>query len=233
MRLAILGMVGAGLLGSATAHAADSSLTGLEVGLRTGYAVPFGDVYGAANGASSLSLGDQTNGVLPIWIDAGYRFSPNIFLGAFFQYGFAFINTSKAFFNGCSGNGVSCSGSDVMVGVDLHYHLLPEQTIDPWGGIGVGYEIGSLSQSPQGGASSGASYNGFQFFNLQAGADWRGITPNLGIGPFVMFSLGQYSNCSYSGALASFPGNCTIQNGSLHEWLTFGVRGAYDIHFGG
>jgi hypothetical protein len=230
MRPGALAIVGIGLLASATAHAEGAPPTGLELGLRTGYALPFGDVYGAANGNPALSLSDQTTGVLPIWIDAGYRFSPNIYLGAFFQYGVAFINSSKAFNGGCSGSGTSCSGSDVLVGVDLHYHLLPDKTLDPWGGVGAGYEIGSESQSANG-TSSGATYNGFQFLNLQAGVDWKGITPSLGIGPFLMFSLGQYSNCSYSGAAATFF-SCTIPSGALHEWLTIGVRGAYDIHLG-
>jgi hypothetical protein len=232
MRLAAaVAIVCAELLGSATADAEGGAPTGIELGLRTGYALPFGDVFGASNGGSALSLGDQANGVLPIWVDAGYRFNPNMFVGAFFQYGFAFINTSKALEGLCSANGASCSGSDIMVGVDFHYHLMPDQTFDPWGGIGVGYEIANESLSEVA-ASSSATYDGFQFFNLQAAVDWTGAAPNLGIGPFVMFSLGQYSSCSYSGGLAAFGQGCTISSGSLHEWLTIGVRGAYDIPVG-
>jgi hypothetical protein len=62
------------------------------------------------------------------------------------------------------------------------------------------------------------------FLELDAGARFP-----LGVGPFVMFSLGQYVNCSYGGAL-SLSGNCTIQQTAMHEWLTLGVRGAYDIN---
>jgi hypothetical protein len=221
MRLFIAGSVVAvsALMLTARTARADATPTGVELGLRTGYSLPFGDVAGGGN----ASLSDAINGVLPIWLDAGYRFNPNMYVGANFQYGIAFLNTSKP---PCNASGVSCSGSDLMFGIDFHYHLMPDQTIDPWGGVGVGYEILNASFS-QGGQSAGVNYNGFQFFNLQVGADYKAM-PNLGIGPFVMFSLGQYSNCGFSGALSM--GSCSIQNTALHEWLTFGIRGAYDIN---
>jgi hypothetical protein len=59
------------------------------------------------------------------------------------------------------------------------------------------------------------------------GGDYK-VMPNLGIGPFVMFSLGQYGSCSFSGALSSQ--SCSIQQTAMHEWLTFGLRGVYDIN---
>jgi hypothetical protein len=104
---------------------------------------------------------------------------------------------------------------------------MPEGTVDPWLGIGVGYEIGNINIS-QGGTSFGQSFNGFQFVNVQAGADYKAL-PNLGLGPFVMFSLGEYANCSFSGA-ASAEGNCSIPQKAVHEWFTFGLRGVYDIN---
>jgi hypothetical protein len=55
---------------------------------------------------------------------------------------------------------------------------------------------------------------------LQLGADYKAM-PKLGIGPFVMFGLGQFTNCG---------SNCTIQDTALHGWLTFGIRGEYDIN---
>jgi hypothetical protein len=204
---------------------ADSTPTGVELGLRTGYSLPFGDVTGGSNGGS---LSSTVNGVLPIWIDAGYRFNPNMVLGANFQYGIGFVNTGKA--PGCSASGVSCTSSDLMFGVNFHYHLMPQQTLDPWAGVGLGYEVFNLSASGRG-VSGGSSYNGFQFLNIQVGGDYKAM-PNLGIGPFVMFSLGQFSNCSYSGFAAMF-GSCSVPNSALHEWLTFGIRGAYDINVGG
>jgi hypothetical protein len=39
----------------------------------------------------------------------------------------------------------------------------------------------------------------------------------------VMFGFGQYSNVSNGNVSVS------IQNTAIHEWLTLGVRGVYDI----
>lgn len=204
---------------------ADATAQGIEVGLRTGYAIPLGNTVGAPSGASAPSLGDTVSGMVPIWVDAGYRLNPNMMVGAFFQYGLAFVNTGKN--PTCSQSGVSCSANDLMFGAQFHYHLMPDQTIDPWAGIGIGYEILNGSESA-GGQSASQSFSGFQFVNVQIGGDYK-VMPNLGVGPFVMFSLGEYSGCSTSipGASSS---SCTINNTAMHEWLTFGIRGAYDIN---
>jgi hypothetical protein len=157
-------------------------------------------------------LGDLVSGVLPIWIDAGYRF-PRVYIGAYVQYGIAFVNNDKS---GCGGE-ADFSSSDVQFGANVHYHLFPNRTLDPWGGIGIGYEFLNFSSNRLVGPEP---TNGFQFFNLQLGADYK-ATPKLGIDPFVMFGLGQFTNCG---------SNCTIQDTALHEWLTFGIRGEYDIN---
>ncbi|HEY8039520.1 MAG TPA: hypothetical protein VIF15_06990, partial [Polyangiaceae bacterium] len=134
--------------------AADATPTGVEVGLRTGYAIPLGQIQGlppnAPAGAPTADLSKVFSGVIPIWVDAGYRLNPNIYIGAFFQYGIGLVNTANDATPGCAQSGVSCSASDMMFGIDAHYHLMPDQTIDPWVGLGVGYEIASLSASAQG-----------------------------------------------------------------------------------
>lgn len=207
---------------------ADATPTGIEVGLRAGYAIPLGDAAGAPSGGQSTSLSNVYSGMIPIQIDAGYRLNPNMMVGAFFQYGIAMIATGSGSIGAqCSTGGVSCSGSDMMFGAQFHYHFMPDQTIDPWAGIGIGYEIASFSASANG-QSAGESFSGFQFVNLQVGGDYK-VMPNLGVGPFVMFSLGEYSSCSFSGGLANGT-SCSIPNTAMHEWLTFGIRGAYDIN---
>jgi opacity protein-like surface antigen len=213
-----------------SARAADATPTGIEVGLRSGFALPLGDLQGGSGlGGTSTKLSDAFNGFIPIWVDAGYRLNPNIYIGAFFQYGIGLVNNSGSTAGqvSCTTSGVSCTGNNLLFGVDAHYHLMPEGTFDPYGGLGVGYEILSANVSA-GGNSGGVSYNGFQFVNFQVGADYKAM-PNLGIGPFVMFSLGQFSGCSFSGSASSL-GNCTIPQQAMHEYLTFGLRGAYDIN---
>ncbi|HEU5478343.1 MAG TPA: outer membrane beta-barrel protein, partial [Candidatus Tumulicola sp.] len=160
---------------------ADATPTGVEVGLRAGYAIPLGD---AAGGNPSTSLSNIYSGMIPIQVDAGYRFTPNMMVGAYFAYGITMLNTGNgSLLQGCSQSGVSCSGSNLMFGAQFHYHLMPDQTIDPWAGIGIGYEIASISESA-GGQSAGESFSGFQFVNLQVGGDYK-VMPNLGVGPFV------------------------------------------------
>jgi outer membrane protein W len=215
MRKAISAAAGVALASVSMVSPARAEGGAVSLGLRTGYAIPMGDI--AGGGGAQLS--DNISGVIPIWIDAGYKLNPNMYIGADFQYGIALINNDKT---GCGMSGRNCSANDVMFGVNFHYHLMPDQTIDPWAGVGIGYEIMQF-----GSTASSSDVNGFQFLNLQLGGDYK-ATPELGIGPFLMFSLGQFSNCGVSvmGASAS---SCTINQTAMHEWLTIGIRGVYDI----
>jgi hypothetical protein len=192
----------------------------IEVGFRTGYVpLPLGDVVGGANGNPSLSLGDEISGVLPLWFEAGYRFNHNMMIGGFLQYGIAFVNTGKQ--TECTMGSNSCGANDVMFGAQFHYHIIPDGPIDPWVGAGIGYESLNYSYTILGQNVSG-SYSGFQFLNLQGGADYK-VMANLGVGPFLMLSFGEFGNCS------SNQGSCPLPATALHEWLTIGVRGVYDI----
>ena len=230
MRLAIFaGVVAVSLAASGTALAADPSPTGVEVGLRLGYSIPLGKASGdqtvGGQTVPGVNLSDIASSRIPIWIDAGYRFNPNMYVGAFLQYGF--VSLASNYGGGaCQQNGVSCSAHDIQFGAMFAYHLMPDQTIDPWGGVGIGYETLSGSATVNGQDAGGGSYKGLQFLNLQLGADYK-VMPNLGVGPFLSFSLG-----SYSSATATANGQSQdVQNfqSGLHEWLTLGVRGAYDI----
>src|ERR1700716_1941849 len=93
-----------------------ASDTGLQFALRTGFMLPFGKA-AERHGSASAPWGPASSppptisdlvltGFLPIWIEGGYRFNPNLFGGVFFQYAFAFTN------NIYGGN----SGSDLRVG---------------------------------------------------------------------------------------------------------------------
>jgi hypothetical protein len=182
-------------------------------------------------GGSGADLGNVVDGQLPFWLDAGYRVSPELYVGGFLQFAVIFPH-GNSLGVACGQNGVSCGGNDIHAGIDLHYHFLPKTSFDPWAGVGVGYEWLNWSASAAG-QSAGVTFAGWQFVDFQLGGDYK-IAPNLGVGPFVMLSLGQYDTYSFSGALQQAAGNGgDIQNKGLHEWLTFGVRGTYDINLGG
>jgi hypothetical protein len=208
--------------------AADVTATGIELGLRSGYSIPMGTLANgnAANPNASISQSDIFSGKIPFWFDAGYRATPNFYVGLFFEYGLVFIPNNNT--TGCGTGGVSCSGHDLMYGIDAHYHFIPDGPLDPWLGLGFGYE--SITASASGTNASGdLTFTGFQFVDFQLGADYK-FFPNLAVGPFAMFSLGQYSSISQSSG--SLSGSQDIQNKAMHEWLTIGIRGEYDINLG-
>jgi hypothetical protein len=179
----------------------------IRLGLRLGYALPMG------NADEGDKLGDTVSGQIPIWIDAGYMVTPNILVGLYGQYGFASIKNCPS--------GVSCSAHDLRIGIQGQFHIMPTGSADPWLGLGVGYESlgGSVSA---GGLSADFSATGFEFANLQGGADFK-IADAFAVGPFLSFSLGQYSSQSANGTSSS------IDKKAMHEWLTFGVKGTFGL----
>ena len=191
----------------AQSNQAAKSEYGLAFGLRSGYAIPFASAY------SNSKLSDNIQGMIPIWIDAGFRFSPYVYLGAFFQYGFGILPSNA----NCSG-GVSCSESDVRLGINVHYHFLPSGLVDPWLGIGAGGT----------GGSAGASLRGWEFANLQSGTDFK-LSRVASIGPFVALTIAEYTTSDASFGGVSVSGE--IPNKTVHLWLMLGLRGQFNINF--
>ena len=69
--------------------------------------------------------------------------------------------------------------------------------------------------------------HGFEFLNLQAGLDFA-PAPQVGIGPFVAFSLGQYSRTKGETSDPTLiVDDGEIENKALHQWLFLGVRGMF------
>jgi hypothetical protein len=217
--------------------------TGLALGLRIGVGLPLGDASGAASDGMSNTIAAE----IPIWFDAGYRFTPNWYLGAYFMYGVGFLGSDATNTNGaiattlgapCGQLSISCSIHDMRAGIDAAYHILPGGGFDPWLGLGVGYEwlAGNISYHDVGNnidQSFGVGDKGWEFVNIQAGLDIKKVLPNLGFGPFVAFTFSEYSDAEVPAVNLNTRviGNSSesIQNTSLHEWLMFGVRGEYDI----
>ena len=74
-----------GVLAPSTTSFADSLANGVEVGFRSGYSLPFGNL------SAYEGMGALFDGVVPIWVDAGYR-TPHLYVGAFFQYGLVLVS---------------------------------------------------------------------------------------------------------------------------------------------
>jgi outer membrane protein W len=196
-----------------SAPAADEGPRGFELGARIGYALPMGSAQ------EDAKMSDAISGQLPLVLDAGYRITPNIYVGAYGQIGYV-MQSDKA----CP-DGVSCSATDIKLGANVHYHFLPAATFDPWVGVGAGYEWLHSSAS-KGEMDVSSTGHGFELLNLQVGGDYR-LAKQVAIGPFVGFSLGQYSKASITTNGKEASGD--IEKTAMHEWLTLGVKGTFNL----
>ena len=154
----------------------------IKIGLRLGYGIPMGE------SVKDADLNKSYSGKIPIWLDLGYMVTPNIMVGLYAQYALAMIADDA-----CP-SGADCSGSVMRFGIQGQYHLSPAESLDPWFGLGIGYEISSSTISAGGAEVSGGA-SGLEFANIQAGANFK-VADAIGVGPFLSFSLGQYSSRS-------------------------------------
>ncbi|MBN2576305.1 MAG: outer membrane beta-barrel protein [Deltaproteobacteria bacterium] len=215
------------LLAARPVRAAMPGDSGFEIGVRTGYAFSAGRL-GAPPDGTDYDLDDYVTGQWPIWIDAGYRLNPNLYLGGYFQYGTGFVNDDRQ--DLCRNANVNCSASDVRLGAMARYHFVPAWPLSPWAGLGFGYEWGtfSLHQSLLGESDIDSLWHGFEFLNLQAGADYR-FAHRFVLAPFLSFSLGQFRKIETTTRAGSTTTTTTesLAKKSIHEWILIGVRVAF------
>jgi outer membrane protein W len=217
----------AGLLvlsGAATALAEDSTKSDqkLSVGLRLGYALRAGKAseYVVFPGGvlAAERPGEHSTRQIPIWLDAGYFVTTNAFVGIYAQYGFASDNDCLT--------GASCSAHDIRLGLQVQYHLMARRPVDPWLGLGVGYEWLSDTRSG-GGITLTESVKGIEFANLQGGADFA-VARAFTLGPFLSASFGQYSNAAV-GESDGREVNVSFNDKTFHEWFALGIRGSFEL----
>jgi outer membrane protein W len=113
------------------------------------------------------------------------------------------------------------------------YRFMPEQRFAPFVGVGAGYEWYSAKGTGNIGGFTGSTsttVRGFEFLNLQGGADYR-LSGNSVIGPFASFSLGRFDSYStqVTTGTTTTSTNGDINNTAMHEWLLLGVRGAFSL----
>ncbi len=222
---------------SAAAHADEES--GLAVGLRLGYAIPFGDAQSnTINGSStSISMQSLQRGMLPFWFDLGYRFTPSVYLGLFYQYAPTFPPSGNCYqyaapaVNGIAPNPgaagpTTCDGFDQRFGLDLNYHIRPHEFVDPWVGIGLGYEMTQLNYSQGGSANTGSFQAWGPQLDLQLGADLR-FSHRIPIGPFVDLSLSEFNTENVYDPNNN--GSALAFGQKLHGWVTLGLRGQFNL----
>lgn len=215
---------------SAQQQPPSSNGSAIQIGLRFGYGVPFGqfgqtsDELNPIKGAISSFIAGQ----IPIGLDAGYLITPHVYVGLLFLYGFGV--ESSAGRELCDPPSDDCVFRDTSLGVDVQFHVKPSASFDPWVGLGAGYEWFDWVANP-GLDQTAWTAAGFQYANVQIGGDVR-LAPNLAAGPFVSISSGQFATLkTVNGKGARFSGvdMRDYVDKSFHEWLLFGVRGVYNI----
>jgi len=196
-------MLGAVLAAVVVPTASQAQFT---LGARLGYGIPMGDV------AKDAKLSDWAKGQIPIQLDAMYKLTPDISVGAYFSYAFGLLNSDISDF--CDATNTDCSFSVWRAGIQGAYSFARvSPTFVPWLGVGIGWENATAD-------FGGGSFdtNGFEFLNLQGGADYS-VSKQLAVGPYVQFSLGQFSKSDGE----------DIPDKAMHEWLSFGIRGKFDL----
>jgi outer membrane protein W len=186
----------------------------IELAVRLGFGLPFGKL---DDEDGSQSLSKDVAGVIPVWIEGSYRFTPNLQAGVNLSYGYVIGKN-------CSGKD-SCNGHQLRFGIHGAYHIQPAQKFDPWVGIGFGYESLGSSAEEQGSKVT-VTATGWEFLNLQVGGDVK-VGQTFWLGPFVSFQVDETTSLSADFNGGSF--SVTDFKKALHEWLVFGIRGRLDI----
>ena len=195
----------------AAASASSSADSGIpiSIGLRAGYALAFG------NQAKDAPMSDFVKGAIPFTLDALFRVTRAFRVGLYGSYALMSLADKAK-------GGADVSGSWLKYGLELQYHLSPEASMNPWIGYGIGLESAKINST-----LFSASTNGLEFAHLMAGLDFK-ATSAISVGPFVDFSIGQYSSVS-----AQIGGTDVasqdIKDKAMHMWLYFGLRGNYDL----
>lgn len=171
------------------------------VGARVGYALPSGDI------AKNEPIKDVVKSNVPIQVDAGLSVLSILSAGIYGSYApTQFKSTFKD--TECP----SCSGQNLRLGVQVN--LRPPVVLKSlWGGVFAGLEQQSVKGGPVDGKVRGWEAG------LQAGWDFS-LLPLIGIGPFVSYSLGQFTTAT---------GNASIPEKAQHQTLTLGLRAIFEL----
>lgn len=199
-----------------TSETPDSS--GFEAGVRLGAALPIGSAGRDADGVSR-KLSSLTSWRTPLWLDVAYRVSPGASYGLYGQLGVGGTG------GGCSGE---CDFSDLRVGAQGLWHFSPEDTIDPWLGLGVGWEsLSYRSLSTETGTSTTELLGGPEVL-VQGGLSLR-VEDALQIGPYVSAGIGNYIRDSYKCLPdgPECPTGSSVAGSGFHTWLGLGLSVRY------
>ena len=140
-------------------------------------------------------------------LEWGYRSPERISVGAYVGGGAAIINKSGAL---AACQYVDCSAGLFRVGVLARYNFATRSLVEPWVGVGTGYEWFRL-----GAEDVELQAKGPELVQLRGGVDiWNQHNQNLQL--FVGYSMGRYSRVALNGLRV---GGASAD----HYWVSFGA----------
>ncbi len=144
-----------------------------ELGVAAGYSQGGGPV-----GGGMRHLEDLANVGGAVELDAGYRVTPNLILGAY--------GTLAAYQNGDTIDG----SSDVIgatAGLQAGWHFRPDRSLDPWVRLGTGWKAMWISPDH----TKTTALQGLELARVQIGLDYR-ASRDVAISPVIGGSLGMF-----------------------------------------
>jgi hypothetical protein len=177
----------------------------LYLGLRIGYALPFGDV------ASGTSIRDIMKSDVPLQVDAGFKLGKQWDVGAYTSY--AWGQLAGATDTACGT--ADCSANVFRIGAQgsLHSEIRPER--EAWFGALVGWERLDLNAP----GSLDLTASGWEF-GLQGGFDFS--TRSTGFGPYTSLTFGRFTSISRGGS------DVDVSH-ATHATFQLGVRGYFKL----
>lgn len=203
--------------------------SGFSAGLRLGVGLPLGkageDPFGAER-----DLKDLTPWRAPVWVDLGYALSGAVTIGVYAQAGVGGVGDS------CIGD---CDWSDIRAGAQAEWRFLPGAPVNPWLGVGLGWEwlsfrqlISGMVPDEMGNLVTATGRVSEKFggpeLMLHGGVDFQ-VEDALRVGPYASATVGQYLTDSFECTPPNglCPPDGSIDGSALHSWVSVGLRGAY------
>jgi hypothetical protein len=180
--------------------------SGLQLGARVSYDAPSGGLAGPYV-ESAPSASDVFGPWYAFGLEAGYRFTPVIYLGGAAVWGPT-----------AGRSGTTQGGSVTQLLFDVRFYLAPESRSGTWLAFDTGWEVATID------AGSGhATYQGPVVANFQLGYDIRGGP--FAIAPYVGVAFAEFVTHSLDPEPAGFV--AVLDAHMAHEWFTVGVHGSY------
>lgn len=195
--------------GAAPAANADS----IQAAFGLGYARPFGNTASGDEYVLHKLFAYQ----IPLTLEVGAKLHARWYLGVSAAVAFGGAGSPAA--DHCD-DAADCSVTAYRFGAKLAFSFLPGERLNPWLGIGAGYDFSQLFIDEADGELT-VGVRGYELPRLYFGADYR-FCRFFGFGPYVESAFGVYTHRSVE--TPRYQREDPITDTKLHGWLVAGVR---------